>query len=67
VLYADLRERLAAADMKRKDILQTGNKITLQKENRPGDLEPSREDLVKRGTFWIKKVEAACAEANIKL
>ncbi|HET6419506.1 MAG TPA: nucleotidyltransferase domain-containing protein [Geobacteraceae bacterium] len=56
-----------ATDKKRKDLLQAGNLINLLKEDRPGDIELARENLAKRGTSWIKKIEAACTEANIRL
>lgn len=58
---------VTAADKKRKDLLQARNLIALLKEDRPGDIELAREELVKRGASWIKKVEAACVEAEIKL
>lgn len=56
-----------ATDKKRKDLLQASNMIKLLKEDRPGDIELAREDLIKRGVSWIKKLEAACMEAGIKL
>ncbi|KAF0220525.1 MAG: hypothetical protein FD174_1179 [Geobacteraceae bacterium] len=56
-----------AADKKRKDMIQAGNMIELLREDRPGDIELAWNELVKRGAAWVKKVEAACKEADIKL
>lgn len=56
-----------ATDKKCKDLLQAGKLIALLKEDRPGDLELAREALKKRGASWLKKVDAACREANIIL
>ena len=62
------QERAAtSADKKQKDLLQARNLIALLKDDRPGDLELAREQLVKRGASWLKKVEAACQEAGIIL
>lgn len=62
------QERGASAnDKKRKDLFQAVNMIALLKEDRPGDIELAMEALVKRGTSWLKKVEAACTKANITL
>ena len=66
-LLTPARKGATATDKKRKDLLQAGNIITLLKEDRPGDIELAREDLVRRGTSWLKKVKAACTEANINL
>lgn len=56
-----------AADKKRKDLIQAGKMLELLKEDRPGDIELAREALVKRGTTWVKKITAACKEADIRL
>jgi hypothetical protein len=58
---------VTAADKKQKDILQAGNMLALLREDRPGDIELAKEDLTKRGASWVKKLEAACKEANITL
>lgn len=56
---------VAAADKKRKDILQARNMLTLLKEDRPGDMDMAWEALKARGASWVKKVEVACKEAGI--
>lgn len=58
---------VTAADKKQKDILQASNMLALLREDRPGDIELAKEDLTKRGASWVKKLEAACKEANITL
>jgi hypothetical protein len=58
---------VTAADKKRKDILQASNLLALLREDRPGDIEIAREVLAKCGASWVKKLESACKEANIKL
>lgn len=58
---------VSATDKKRKDILQVGNMLEVLREDRPGDVELAKENLIKRGASWVKKLEAACKEANIKL
>ncbi len=62
------QERDAGAiDKKRKDIMQAKNMLDLLKEDRPGDIELAWEDLAKRGASWVKKISAACKEADISL
>lgn len=62
------QERAAtAADKKRKDISQARNLLMLLKEDHPGEIEIARNELAKRGRTWMKKLEAACTEANIAL
>lgn len=56
-----------AADKKRKDLIQARNMLELLREDRPGDIELAREALGKRGTTWVKKITAACKEADISL
>lgn len=58
---------VTATDKKRKDILQACNLLALLREDRPGDIELAREVLTKRGASWVKKLESACKEGNIKL
>lgn len=62
------RERDAsAADKKRKDIVQAGNILELLREDRPGDIEIAKDELAKHGASWVKKLTAACKEANISM
>lgn len=56
-----------ATDKKRKDLVQAKNMLELLRADRPGDIDLAREALVKRGANWVKKVDAACKEADISL
>jgi hypothetical protein len=66
-LIISQERELTAADKKRKDILQAVTMLALLRDDRPGDIALARENLVKRGGSWVKKLESACKEANISL
>ncbi|HAD05408.1 MAG: hypothetical protein A2091_09450 [Desulfuromonadales bacterium GWD2_61_12] len=57
----------SAADKRRKDLIQAASLIALLQDERPGELDLARSDLLKRGVTWQKKLAAACAEARIEL
>jgi len=58
---------VTAAGKKRKDLLQARNLLEILRVDRPGDIDIAREELMKRGAGWLKKVESACREADIRL
>lgn len=57
----------SSADKRRKDLVQATSLIALLQDERPGELDLARADLVKRGATWQKKLAAACTEARIEL
>jgi hypothetical protein len=60
------QERSAgSAGKKQKDLIQAGNMLELLRQDRPGDIDLAWEALAKRGATWVKKVTAACKEADI--
>lgn len=62
------QERDATATVKkRKDLQQAKNLLEVLRADRPGDIDVAMEELVKRGKAWVRKIEAACREADIRL
>ena len=55
------------AAKKKKDILQAKSLLALLREDRPGDIRLAWEALAKRGSIWVKRVKAACVEAEIPM
>lgn len=58
---------VTAAGKKWKDLLQAKNLLEILRADRPGDIDIARDELMKRGAGWVKKVESACREADIRL
>lgn len=66
-LIVSQERNAGATDKKSKDLVQAKNMLELLRADRPGDIDLAREALVKRGINWVKKVDAACKEADINL
>jgi hypothetical protein len=57
---------VASAAKKQKDLQQAISLIEVLRADRPGDLQLARTALIEHGPGWVRKVEAACREAQLE-